>query len=107
MTLEQFEKLPFDEVFKVVIQESTHCSMDRDEEGCLIPIKCLFVAKKGKIQDWALYSLPVKDALHRTMFETFDEATELVKTNGDKVYTKSVILDVTGCDEETFKLYRL
>ncbi len=59
LTLEQFNKLPHGEVFRVVVMKSNAATMERDEEGNLIPIETMFVCKKGTTDDWAIYYKPL------------------------------------------------
>ena len=46
-------------VLRVVIQFHTALSEDRDSDGQLIPKETMFVVKRGFIEDWTIYALPV------------------------------------------------
>jgi len=53
-----------------------------------------FVAVRGRIHDWAIYKGP----------ETW--SWERIKTNGDKIFTKSYIKQLVPCTDEAFEMYR-
>jgi len=57
-----------------------------------VPIK--WVAVRGGIWDWCIYYLEE------------NESKERIKTNGHKIFTKSIIKRLVPCTEEAFNMYR-
>jgi len=104
LTLEQFNKLPHGEVFRVVVMKSNAATMERDEEGNLIPIETMFVCKKGTADDWAIYYKP----MDFTRFSPeYEKIVTYTKDYGSKLTLHGYIQDVVHVDEEVLKLYRL
>lgn len=92
MTLEEFITLPFDKVFAkgILPNSSEGIYMTDYGQGNLLK----WVAKKGRINDWAIYCF-------------WNEMTfSFIETNGDKVHSKENIQKCIPCSEEVLKLYR-
>lgn len=100
LTLEQFNKLPHGEVFRVVVMKNA-ATMERDEEGQLVPVETMFVCKKGTADDWAIYYKPLGH-LHVYRF-----LVNNVIDYGNKLTLHGYIQEVVPVDEEVLKLYRL
>jgi hypothetical protein len=92
MTYEAFKKLPYDSVFAtgLVPNMPGGLFMERDNEGRLLR----WVAKKGKIDDWAVY-------VHWAT-----KSVEEVRDYGDKIHGKDLITDLVPCDEPMLNMYR-
>lgn len=90
MTLDEFKALPFDEVFATGILPNSPDGIFMTNDGG----KLRWVAKKGRINDWAVYC-------HWDY-----KSEEYVKTNGDKLFEETHIQRCVPCTEEVMKLYR-
>ena len=77
ITLEEFKRFPNDEIFL-------------GGEGTITK----WVAVKGGIDDWAIYSGPKEHG--------FDK----IRSYGSKIYIESLIKKLVPCTDEVFKLYR-
>jgi len=107
LTLEQFNKLPHGEVFRVVVMKSNAATMERDEEGQLVPVETMFVCKKGTADDWAIYYMPFDRLRMSALNRELEELVERVKDYGNKLTLHGYIQEVVPVDEEVLKLYRL
>lgn len=54
-----------------------------------------WVAVRGGIHDWAIY------------YHLSENDEYFIKTQGDKMFTESVIKRLVPCDDESYKIYRL
>lgn len=90
ITLDVFKKLPNSQPFLMGLTIDDHTGVNLDGTGQLRK----FVAKKGQVDDWALYlGLPEWD---------YDKVMDM----GSKIYDKKNITNVINCDEEVLNLYR-
>jgi len=67
--------------------------IEDNPEG-ISPNSFSWVAVRGGIHDWAIYS--TRGDVHY----------DWIKRHGDKVYDKSLIKQLVPCDDEAFKMYR-
>lgn len=103
LTIEQFNALPHGEVFRVIIMKSNAATMERDEEGQLVPVDTMFVCKKGAVNDWAIY-YSILGVLNEY---PVNAAIEGIKDYGFKLIKKEYIRSVVEVDSEVLNLYRL
>ena len=90
MTIEEFDKLPLDEIFATGV-------LPNSEEGLFMTRgggNLRWVAKKGWGHDWAIYC------------HWENKSVEWIKESGDKVTSPVNIQKCVPCDAEVFNLYR-
>lgn len=63
-----------------------------------------WVAVRGEYHDWTIYYLPQSEMMYCLQPKN---AIEQIKTNGDKIFTESIIKRLVPCDVEAFGMYRL
>lgn len=92
LTRKQLQDMPIDSVF-------AHGIIENSEDGLFmtnnnIGRKLLWVAKRGGIDDWAIY-------VHWA-----DKGIDFVRDRGDKITRESYIKKLVPCDAEAFARYR-
>ena len=90
LTFEEFEKLPFKKPFASGVIDNSPEGLFMTTEGGQLR----WVAKKGTIQDWAIYC------------QWSNLSEEYILKYGDKVQNNKHILKCVPCDERTLKNYR-
>ena len=90
LTLDEFKALPFDEVFATGVLPNSPNGIFMTRDGGQLR----WVAKKGRINDWAVYS-------HWAC-----KSEQFVKESGDKIMTKQYIQNCVPCADEVMQLYR-
>ena len=80
------------QIFRVVIEEVDFMTGK--------PLKLIFVAVRGEIEDWALYC--IKDDYTKS----YNQLRENCRDNGDKVTFKENIKHIMSCSDDLLELYR-
>lgn len=90
LTLDIFKMIPYGEVFAsgILPNNEKGLFMNRDK-GYL-----RWVAKKGRIDDWAIYC------------HWIDKPFEFILSNGDKIASERNIRRCISCTDEVFNKYR-
>jgi hypothetical protein len=93
LTLEELTDLPKNTVFKVGVTTN-------DENGVYMTDhrkgdKLLYVAKRGIINDWAIY------------VGWYEQSVEQVKNTGQKIYNLKNVEKLVPCTKEALERYRL
>lgn len=93
MTLQQFEKIPDDEIFATGILPNTEegLNMFGWKRGQMLR----WIAKKGIANDWTIFC------------HLATNTVEWIEKNGDKVNLVYNIKRCISCDDEMLKLYSL
>lgn len=90
LTKKEFEKLPFDTIFKKGEIDNSPTGLYMNNLGG----KLKWVAKKGAINDWCIYTY------------WNDKTYDYVEQNGDKVHDDKNIKILVPCTDEVLDLYR-
>lgn len=106
LTEEEFDLIPYEDVFAVLITNK----LSKYIEYSLAGKKLIFVAQKGRWDDWAIYTLPFQELLLTT--ESINDNMPMYKiiqevyTHGYKPFTEEIIRSVVPCTDAVFKKYR-
>lgn len=90
LTLEQLKELPPGSILGTGIVTDDDQGVNMRGTGT----KLRWVAKRGRIHDWAIY---ICHAIHSITW---------VCDHGDKIHSASDIQKLVACDDEAFKMYR-
>lgn len=92
LTLKEFKAIPFSTVFATGVIRNAPDGLYMTDSN--IGEELRWVAKKGMIDDWAIYC-------HWAYHDA-----EWIRDRGDKVYSDENIKRCVPCEDEVLKLYR-
>lgn len=97
LTLQEFSQIPNGQIFRSGVCFNTPGELYMTNERLMD--KLIWVAKKGEVEDWAVYCLWYEN-------KEGSEVCNMVARFGQKVHGAEAIQFAVPCTDEVFSLYR-